>query len=148
MKTNSVFRWFSGIALLLGFMTQGMAQSEDYQSFFDGNPSYTQLWDMYDYKWEAGMAIKKHSLEGDTTVDGILYHILSVVGAGGEMANGYNVQFWVRESEAHDKVWVRLPWDSDGREFLAVDMNLKQGDLFPIGKPSDMVYYEVDTVYY
>ncbi|MDE5743487.1 MAG: T9SS type A sorting domain-containing protein [Bacteroidales bacterium] len=148
MKTSSIFRLFGGIALLLGFMAQGMAQSEDYQSFFDGNPVYTQLWNMYEYKWEAGMTIKKHSLEGDTTVDGISYHILSVVGAGGERENDYSVRFWVRESEAHDKVWVRLPWDGEGREFLAVDMNLQPGVLFPIGTPSDTVYYEVDTVYY
>lgn len=161
MKTNNVFRWFGGMALLFGLMTQGMAQSgnteadepEDaptpvYQSFFEGNPVYYQMWDMYEYKWETGMTIKKHGFEGDTTVDGTSYHILSVVGAVSEKENDHSVQFWVRESEAHDKVWVRLPWDSEGREFLTVDMNLKQGNLFPVGTPSDTVYYEVDTVYY
>ncbi len=168
MKTNVIFRLFSGIALLFGLVAQGayggavvMAQSENtgvdepeeestpvYQSFFEGAPVYTQMWGTYDYKWDAGMTIKKHGLEGDTIVDGISYHKMSVVGAGGQLENGYRVQFWVRESEAHDKVWVRLPWDNEGREFLAVDMSLQSGDLFPIGALPDTVYYEVDTVYH
>ncbi|MDE7150386.1 MAG: hypothetical protein K2O01_08305, partial [Bacteroidales bacterium] len=156
MKTNSIiiFRLSVMMALWFGFMNQNVyaydgsvVSNSVYQSFFDGNPVYYQMWDMYDYKWEAGMTVKRHGLEGDTTIDGILYHKMSVV-ADGEFENGYRVQFWVRESEAHDKVWVRLPWDSEGREFLAVDMNLQPGDLFPVGTLSDTVYYEVDTVYY
>ena len=159
MKTNSIFRWFSGIALLLGLMTQGVAQTENmgvgeqednsdpvYQSFFDGNPVYTQMWNVYEYKWDGGMTIKSHGLEDDTMVDGVLYHKMSVLGKNWE--NGWREQFLVRENETHDKVWVRLPWDSKGQERLVVDMNLKPGDLFPVRIKPDTVYYEVDTVYY
>ena len=159
MKTNSIFRWFSGIALLLGFMTQGVAQTENmgvgeqednstpiYQSFFEGNPMYTQTWGPYEYKWYAGADIKTHGIEGDTMVGGVLYHKMSVYGSHWE--NGWCEQFWVRENATHDKVWVRLPWDDKGRERLVVDMNLKPGDLFPIRLEPDTVHYEVDTVYY
>ena len=79
MKTNSIFRWFSGIALLLGFMTQGVAQTENmgvgeqednstpiYQSFFEGNPVYYQTWENCYGADAAGGRIKRHGLEGDT----------------------------------------------------------------------------------
>ena len=158
MKTNSIFRWFSGIALLLGFMTQGVAQTENmgvgeqednsdpvYQSFFEGNPVYYQTWSPYFYKWDGGVTIKSHGLEGDTMIDGMQYHKMSV-GGPSTWNNVATVWFWVRENETHDKVWVCIPGDS--KERLVVDMNLSQGDLFPIRMEQDTVYYKVDSVYY
>ena len=150
MKTNSIFRWFSGIALLLGFMTQGVAQTENmgvgeqednttpiYQSFFDGNPVYNQVG-----RNLAGggylIPIYRQGLEGDTVVDGLLYHKLSVRGGDG-WTQGESGQCWVRESETHDKVWVRLPWDASGQEFLAVDMTLEKGDVFAMDRESEMI---------
>ncbi len=118
-----------------------------YQSFFDGNPVYYQTWEQYEYKWDGGVTIKEHGLEGDTLVDGVLYHKLKV-GSAGWRYHQERSDFWVRESECHDKVWVRLPWDAAGRDILVVDMALKEGDLFPVSTEPDTVYYEVDSVYY
>lgn len=117
----------------------------NYQSFFEGNPVYYQTWDAYVDKWESGATIKGHGLEGDTMINGLIYHKMNVGGTG-----TYHdmPEFWVRENERHDKVWVRLPWDAEGRDILVVDMNLKEGDLFPIVTCPDTVYYEVDSVYY
>ncbi|MDE6515857.1 MAG: hypothetical protein K2L03_07455, partial [Bacteroidales bacterium] len=119
--------------MVLGFMTQGMAQSEDYQPFFEGNPVYSQVWENR-ASWGYWIPIKKHGLEGDTVVDGLLYHKLAVTADRAE-----DEKFWVRESEAHDKVWVRLPWDTTEEEFLVVDMNLSEGDSF-------MVDMGIDTI--
>lgn len=135
--------------LYCGSQTKTMSappqQQTTYQSFFEGNPVYYQTWNMYDYKWEGGATIKGHGLEGDTTVNGLVYHKMNVGGTG-----TYHdmPEFWVRENERHDKVWVRLPWDAEGRDILVVDMNLKEGDLFPVITSPDTVYYEVDSVYY
>ena len=155
MKTNSIFRWFSGIALLLGFMTQGVAQTENmgvaeqednstpiYQSFFDDNPEYHQV-GMNQTLCGYDIPIYRQGLEGDTVVDGTLYHKLSaIVGRGRKNS----VQFWARESEAHDKVWVRLPWDATGEEFLVVDMTLDQGDAFVMDRYAEMITL-CDTVW-
>ncbi len=126
---------------------------QTYQSFFDDNPVYTQV-------WSNGCAdglcpyVKRHGLLGDTLVDGVRYHILAIPGEdklwwGGDRLNPNYIDgvYWARESENHDKVWVRMPWDSAGRETLVVDMNLKKGDtvqMYDSGSPN----YVVDTVYY
>lgn len=127
----------------------------NYQSFFEGNPVYYQTWENNGADAAAGL-IKQHGLEGDTVVDGRLYHIMSVKGVAAA-----RVQFWVRENENHDKVWVRMPWDSTGRETLVVDMNLKERDSFQMYGYGEWVregdssvycpkaaYYLVDSVYY
>ncbi|MDE6514541.1 MAG: hypothetical protein K2L03_00700, partial [Bacteroidales bacterium] len=147
MKTHSIFRLFSGIALIIGLMTPGMAQSwntgadepEDepapiYQSFFDGNPVYNQVGRnlaLGGY-W---IPIYRQGLEGDTVVNGISYHKMSVTIDRSEARR----PFLVRESESHDKVWVRLPWDATGEEFLVVDMNLDKGDTFVMDRESEMI---------
>ncbi|MDE6112806.1 MAG: hypothetical protein K2G46_05295, partial [Bacteroidales bacterium] len=51
-----------------------------YQSFFDGNPVYYQTWSPYWYKWDGGVTIKSHGLEGDTMIEGMQYHKMSVGG--------------------------------------------------------------------
>ena len=146
MKTNSIFRWFSGIVLLLGLMAQGMAQSGNtgsdepeeestpvYQSFFEGNPVYNQVGKN---QTACGyyIPIYQQGLEGDTVVDGLLYHKMSVR----DRSEAESVQFWVRESEAHDKVWVRLPWDAGGQDILVVDMTLDKGDNFVMDRKCEM----------
>ncbi|MDE7150217.1 MAG: T9SS type A sorting domain-containing protein [Bacteroidales bacterium] len=104
-----------------------------YQSFFEGNPVYHQVGENqtacgYD------IPIYRKGLEGDTVIEGLLYHKLSC-----ETRYDKRVQFWVRESDGHDKVWVRLPWDTAGREILAVDMNLGKGETF-------VMYVESETL--
>lgn len=129
----------------------------NYQSFFEGNPVYYQTWENIYHADAAGGLIKKHGLEGDTLVDGLLYHRMSVKGYW----ENDSVQFWVRENEAHDKVWVRMPWDSAGQEVLVVDMSLKERDSFAMYGYGEWVrdgdslsycpgiaYYVVDAVYY
>ena len=156
MKTNKVGVWLAMFMLgsiglhgasvhVCDFLLSEPDVPPVYQSFFDGNPVYYQTWEQYEYKWDGGVTIKEHGLEGDTLVDGVLYHKIQVGGAGTRQAMP---EFWVRESECHDKVWVRLPWDAAGRDILVVDMALKEGDLFPISTEPDTVYYKVDSVYY
>ena len=141
----------------------GYAREEQgglYQSFFEGNPIYYQTWENCCGADAAGGRIKRHGLEGDTLVDGVLYHKISVRGQG-EKEDGYRVQFWARESEAHDKVWVRMPWDTGGQDILVVDMNLKEKDSFlmygywqrvwtedSVYLSPEEAYYVVDSVYY
>lgn len=116
-----------------------------YQSFFEGNPVYYQTWDKYYYDGYDGVTIHAHGLEGDTAVNDVVYHRLKV---GGTRTYREMPEFWVRESGRHDKVWVRLPWDGEGRDILVVDMELEAGDLFPVSTYPDTVYYEVDSVYW
>lgn len=120
-----------------------------YQSFFDGNPVYVTT----RARMREEMTVEKHGLEGDTVVDGQLYHKMSVVYDGWEDS----VQFWVRESVTHDKVWVRMPWDSTGLEVLVVDLNLKERDSFQMYGYGEWdrdsfsyvpCHYIVDKVYY
>ncbi|MDE5606875.1 MAG: T9SS type A sorting domain-containing protein [Bacteroidales bacterium] len=114
-----------------------------YQSFFEGNPVYNQV-GVNQTLCGYDIPIYRHGLEGDTVVDGLLYHKLSVI----EGRHSYErcVQFWVRESEAHDKVWVRLPWDATGQEFLVVDMNLEKGDIFVMDRRNETVTLS-DTIW-
>ncbi|MDE6307810.1 MAG: T9SS type A sorting domain-containing protein [Bacteroidales bacterium] len=67
----------------------------------------------------------------------MLYHKLSVRDGG--WPSGERRSFWVRESETHDKVWVRLPWDAGGQEFLVVDMSLSEGDVFVMDRECEMI---------
>ncbi|MDE6439593.1 MAG: T9SS type A sorting domain-containing protein [Bacteroidales bacterium] len=150
MKTNNIFRWVSGIVpMLFGLMTPGMAQSENtgadepdeeptpiYQSFFEGNPVYNQV-GKNQTLCGYNTPIYRQGLEGDTVVDGLAYHKLSV--RDGHWPYGESRSFWVRESETHDRVWVRLPWDAVGREFLVVDMNLDKGDSFVMDRKCEMM---------
>lgn len=110
-----------------------------YQSFFEGNPVYNQV-GMNMMACGYYIPIYRQSLGEDTVVDGILYHKLSVLKEYGDWRDEKDyVQVWVRESEAHDKVWVRLPWDVGGQEFLVVDMGLDQGDAFVMDRKSESI---------
>ena len=107
-----------------------------YQSFFEGNPVYKQV-GQNQTSCGYRTPINRQGLEGDTVMDGLLYHKLSV--RDGAWSYGERRSFWVRESEMHDKVWVRLPWDASGQEFLAVDMTLEKGDVFVMDRECEMI---------
>lgn len=117
-----------------------------YLSFFDNEPVYYLTSRPILDKWWEGVDISPFELEGDTIVDNIRYHILRTCETYTYPRK--NIPFWVRENDRHDKVWVRLPWDTTGNETLVVDLNLEVGDLFPMCTSPDTIYYRVDSVYY
>ncbi|MDE6112353.1 MAG: T9SS type A sorting domain-containing protein [Bacteroidales bacterium] len=131
LQQTKKLRCSSFYSLKAKFGSTREEQNGIYQSFFEGNPVYNQV-GKNQTACGYSIPIYQQGLEGDTVVDGLLYHKMSV------RDRLKSVQFWVRESEAHDKVWVRLPWDTSGQDILVVDMTLDKGDNFVMDRKCEM----------
>lgn len=125
--------------------TLATKEQNGYQSFFAHQPRYIQALDPFSYKCYEGLDIVDFvRIYNPVMVDSIYYYQLYYPKP---LPNGHRY-VWVRENATHDKVWVRLPWDTTGNETLVVNLNLEVGDLFPMCTSPDTIYYKVDSVYY